>query len=94
MSSLSYYQIGQAFQAEYNGQPNVMTPTIVRRGSKGRLAYEISSGTGIDHQPIFGFTVIQVGTFGRTERRRDLSKLCQSQGEVERAVKDLKDATQ
>lgn len=67
----------QAFQIAYNGQPNFMTPNILKRGKRGALHYEISQGTGIMNEPIYGVTVLEV--HGQdVSKRRDLSTLFNS----------------
>lgn len=53
-------EIRAAFRRVYNGKQNFLTPTIVDFGKRGAHLFEISTGTGINRQPIYGVTVITV----------------------------------
>lgn len=48
------------FRAAYGDIPNFLTPEILDRGMSpsGDIAWEISTGTGMDRQPIYGVTVV------------------------------------
>lgn len=48
------------FRKRYKGEPNLMTPHIVRYGWAGNLAYEVSTGDGLgrDRAPIWGVTFL------------------------------------
>lgn len=59
----------QTFRDAFNGQTNFMTPEVLRYGKKGDLFYELSAGTGMHGERIYGVTVIT--TKGE---RTDLSK--------------------
>lgn len=48
------------FRRAYGGQPNFMTPNILRFGKKGKMVWELSAGSGIDGAPIYGVTVIEL----------------------------------
>lgn len=50
----------ELFQKVYNGQANFMTPDVLRYGVTSGYAWEISEGTGIGGEPIFGLTVVNV----------------------------------
>lgn len=54
--------VARAFRLVYNGQMNFMTRRLVAYGSRGSYGYEISTGTGIRDQPIFGVTVVNMDT--------------------------------
>ena len=71
---------------------NFMTPTIERRGRSGDWAWEISSGTGIDREPIFGTTFL-LWDGDRWLRRFDDDKLCYSMHEARAHVNATISAT-
>jgi hypothetical protein len=53
--------IRRAFNREYNGQPNVMTPTITRYRNLGPLLVEYSKGPGIEPgTTMYGYTALLV----------------------------------
>lgn len=79
-------EVRAVFNEVYNGQPNFMTPTILRYGNIGNLGYEISKGRGIYDETIFGFTVIELDT---KKRRLDLCECFHSMSEVNAAIKNL-----
>ena len=61
---------------------NFMTPEVVRYGFTQFYAYELSTGRGIDRQPIFGVTVCN----RETGENSPLSKVLQSRTDAERYV--------
>lgn len=65
---------------------NIMTPDVIRYGVAGHYAYELSGGTGIKREPIFGVTVL-TRKFG--EHRHELSKMFFSIEEAEGWISDL-----
>lgn len=76
-------QIAALFNRVYDGGRNFMTPNLVKYGKRGRLVYEISSGTGMRQQPIYGVTVLEIdGT-----ERSDLSTMFQSLREAEAYIR-------
>jgi hypothetical protein len=58
-------------RAEYGSEKNLMTPTVLDVGSvvRGRVAYEISRGTGMRRQPIFGVSIASYDPDLNTTRR-------------------------
>lgn len=62
--------IAAIFREVYNGQTNLMTPTVVGYGQRGKFIYELSRGTGFSHEPIWGVTVLR----WNGEKCPDLSK--------------------
>jgi hypothetical protein len=50
--------IVQVFKTKFKGQPNFMTPNIVRYGKKGEYLYELSKGEGIGGGTIYGVTFL------------------------------------
>jgi len=39
--------------------PNFMTPHILKLSQRGNFIIELSEGSGFDHKPIYGVTVIE-----------------------------------
>jgi len=74
------------FHDFFHGHPNLMTPRIISRGmlASGRdgqaAAYELSSGTDFNHNPIFGVTVVRQWADGTLENWEDKGKLFQGSG--------------
>ena len=69
----------QEFYKVFKGTRNFMTPNILKRetietGSRKKFHYEISSGRGLDREPIYGLTVIQELKTG-LKKRDGLSNL-------------------
>jgi hypothetical protein len=71
--------------------PNLMTPDIRRYGkgeSDRSLIYELSEGTGIDGEQIFGVTIVKVD--GNTaEHLHEKSKLFQTLISANKYIKTL-----
>lgn len=42
----------------FRGSPNIITPEVLGRFMFEDYAVEISEGSGMDHQPIFGVTIV------------------------------------
>ena len=51
-------QIATVFNRAYHGQRNLMTPTVLEWGEKGKLLYELSEGPGIWTPKIYGVTIL------------------------------------
>lgn len=62
--------IRQTFRRAFNGEPNLMTPEILRYGKKGDLIYELSRGSGI--KP--GTLMFGVSVLTKDGKRTDLSE--------------------
>lgn len=69
-----------------NGEPNPMTPTIHYRTMRGGYAVELSEGTGMEGQPIFGVTVLD----GWGQRNTERSRLFQAREEAEKYIESLR----
>lgn len=71
---------------------NIMTPTVLGYAKlrKGMGWAELSEGTGISRQPIFGVTVRSMDD-EQSKTNRDLSKLFQSRREAERHIEQLQE---
>lgn len=54
----------------YGNSRNLMTPKILGRGLLPDGAYELSIGSGFDHEPIYGVSVVWLNPDGTTERAR------------------------
>ena len=71
---------------------NFMTPKPVSYGLVGdgsRWVYELSTGTGFDHEPIWGVSVLDKET-GRIDT--DLGMLCRSRAEADEHISRLQAA--
>ena len=58
------------FRRAYGGQPNFMTPNILKYGKRGKMVWELSAGRGLAGAPIYGVTVIELPMI----KRHDLSE--------------------
>lgn len=65
---------------------NFMTPHILGYYYCGDYAVELSEGTGMEHEPIFGVTVVNTVT---AEAEHDLSKMFYSKQEATAYLKEL-----
>lgn len=65
----------EVINKEYSGGVNFMTPKILKTAwlIKNRAVYEISEGTGFNHDPLFGVTIVTVDNESNTKRKSDLS---------------------
>ena len=76
----------QLFKKVYGTSTNFMTPNVLKRGVKGNFAYEISEGTGFNHEPIFGVTLISRLT---ETASYDLSKKVESLQEANEYLEEV-----
>ena len=82
----------ELLRAEYGDGKNVMTPHRLSTGKIGpRFAWEIASGTGFNHDPLYGVSIVQELDGGTTTRRTDLSTCFPSIGAARAYIADLKD---
>lgn len=58
------------FRRAYGGQPNFMTPSVLKYGKKGKMVWELSTGRGLGGGSIYGVTVIELPL----TKRHDLSE--------------------
>lgn len=72
-------EMGGIFSAIIKGK-NLMTPELVRYGQAGPYIYELTTGAGMDRQPIWGVTVVDPRD---NSRPAGLSRCCFSLAEVE-----------
>lgn len=63
------------FRIWAKNHPNFMTPHIVTLYEKGNKIIEVSSGTGIEHEPIFGVTVATAKEEGKFDTGDSRSKM-------------------
>lgn len=63
------------FDKAFNGGKNFVTPTVIKRGFAGRFAYELSTGTGIYDEPLFGVTLIPADGSKRERESIDKSEM-------------------
>lgn len=74
-------------RAAYNGQRNIMTPEVLVVGTAGPYAVEVSKGTGIKQEPIYGVTVVNRHT---GEPDRELSRCLFSEEQVNEFLRTLR----
>ena len=66
---------------------NFMTPDTIGHRSKGNIICEISKGTGIENETIYGVTFLEVNEYNSTNRpENDQSGCCNSKKEVEELI--------
>ena len=61
--------------AEYGQSRNIVTPRRLGVGALPGGAYELSTGTGMNHEPIWGVGVVRVEPDGSTRRDTDACQL-------------------
>ena len=82
----------QILRQELGDSKNFMTPGIMRVGKMSRnIAYELSTGRGMDNEPIYGVTLVMLDeSTGRTERLFDDSQMFESIMEAVCYIADYK----
>lgn len=70
-------------QRAFKGQANFMTPEFVSDHLNDDFYIELSSGTGMTGNTIYGVTVVALHPF---ERRNDLSKMCTTYREADNYI--------
>ncbi len=82
----------QAFTDKYNGQGNFMTPTVISYHDNGQIApdtmIELSSGSGMTGNTIFGVTVLKRGING-IDNDHDSSKMFHDRSEALEYIEEL-----
>lgn len=69
---------------------NFMTPNIIKLYEKGNKIIEVSSGTGFEHEPIFGVTVATKSEEGKFKTGDARSKMFFNRNEAFEYAKKLK----
>jgi hypothetical protein len=82
---MNRHEVNQIFRDAFNGGMNFMTPTVIERRALKDLVYEISEGTGLSSEPIFGVTVLTK----QAEHKHELCKLFYSLEEAKEYVESL-----
>ena len=78
----------QAFYKAFNGQRNFLTPNLVRYEEiPGEYFIEISSGSGIYNQKVYGVTILDFNLKHRT----DLSNLFNHLQDAEDYIESLRE---
>lgn len=85
MTEVTKSDADRVFNETFNGEPNFMTPNIIRRGKQGNYFYELSRGTFME-DTLFGVTVLTL-----EGERTDLSDCFQSRDQAEAHIKRLRD---
>ncbi len=82
-------EAGEIFNREYKYANNFMTPNLIRYGFINRfIVYELSQGKGINHEDIFGLTLVSIGRDNKTHRS-EKSRLCMSLKIAEEYIEEL-----
>jgi hypothetical protein len=68
---------------------NFMTPRILKRGRSGDWAWELSEGTGLEHEPIFGATFRLWDGKRWTDPEGDVSRLFFDRAEAKRYIGEV-----
>lgn len=77
----------------YGNSRNFMTPNILGRGLLPGGAYELSTGSGFDHEPIYGVSVVWLNLGGTTERAKyPVSQMFYSREDARAHIRRLKDS--
>ena len=69
MFEIDAEEVEQLFLTTLKGK-NFMTPNIIEYGNTGNFLYELSEGTGMSGQPIYGVTVLELLDYETEEVRR------------------------
>ena len=77
------HDISQIFYRKYKGQRNIMTPKLIRYGHRGNYVYEVSQGTGMKNETIYGLTVINHNTL---DSNAEYSGVFHAMGAVEARI--------
>lgn len=80
----------KVYGVDENGEwnRNFMTPNIIETGLISDYVFEISSGIGFDHEPIYGVSICEKNTDGKWVKS-DKSKMCYSVIEAYRYLWEL-----
>lgn len=79
-------QIKQLFKEVFNGNKNIITPNVLKYGTRGLFAFEISYGDGFDGETIYGVTLINKET---RKHNHELSRSFNTRGEVTDYLADV-----
>ena len=77
-------EISRVFDKTFNGMPNFMTPEIVKVGETEKYLYEISKGSGIDRETIYGVTFLEKD--GKRIAENDPSQMVYTLREVQKVI--------
>lgn len=82
----------QAFQRVYGQNRNIVTPRVIRYGTiHGSYFYELSTGSGIFGDRIYGVTILRLTADGELEKQHDLNQCVHSETEAETYIKQLRE---
>ena len=81
----------EIFKKEYGNSKNIMTQNVLEWVKVGNdLVVELSSGRGLENEPIFGVTVISYDKDYNTTRERTLSQLFSSEEDAREYIAGLR----
>ena len=78
----------QAFTQAFKGEPNFMTPKIIKRGTTKRFHWELSQGRGFNGDAIWGITVLNLDA-SRSPNDDGLSNMYHSKQDALDAIMEL-----
>ncbi len=82
----------EMLQKEYKDSRNIMTPRVIGIGKVSpRMAYELSTGTGLSGEPIFGVSIVTVDGEEKTRRETELSNCFSSKIQAMRHIEKLRE---
>lgn len=79
----------EIIRAEYGHSRNIMTPDTLDIGALPEGAYELSTGFGLENEPIYGVSVVYVTPDGTRRNIKD-SKLFHSLDDAHEHIQKLR----
>jgi len=78
-------------RAEYQGSTSFMTPRVLLYGKLSRrMAYELSRGSGLIGEPIYGLSIVRLMPNDETTRCSELSTLDRDLGKLHTLIAALR----
>lgn len=91
MLMVKTYSAREIIRMAYGSSRNFMTPHVISYGKINRkMAFELSKGTGINHETIYGVSIAKVVKGGKAERQTSLSGCFHSLSDARRHIRFLK----
>ena len=75
------------FDTVYDGRMNPLTPEVLRYGKAGRLCFELSKGEGINGEPLFGVTVLEIDGTKRHDLGQSFPSLSEAEAHISKEIK-------
>ena len=85
----------EIFKLEFGNSKNFMTPNVLKVGNLNRnVAYEISSGIGMDMRTLYGLSIVEALPDGTTRRVHKYSGCFDSLSDVEYHLREISEMYQ